>query len=108
MQRETKRIDRLVELRFDRDVKIYMDENLYSTLFRVTRENGNVALFFNRKYHHAADPKEPQWIDTTDLKEFNGVYYDSEKIAISGTAQHWLSPEHIIFLILRDYNNSNE
>lgn len=105
MQRQIKR---LIELRFDKGVKVYMDESLYSTLHTVEREDGNVALFFNRKYHHATDPKEPQWIETTNLAAFNGVYYDPDTVTFSGTAQHWLSPEHIIFLIIRDSNDKHK
>ncbi len=97
----TNTLRRLIELRFDNG-NIYLDEEQYRTLYKIEREGNNVTLYFDKKKKYVSDPQTCDWIDISKLAVFHEVYYDPEKITVSGTAQHWLSPIHLLFLIIRD------
>ena len=101
----TNTLRRLIEIRFENS-NIYLDEEQYRTLYQIEREGNNVTLYFDKKKKYVSDPQTCDWIDVSKLSSFktlsNTVYYDPEKITVSGTAQHWLSPIHLLFLIIRD------
>jgi hypothetical protein len=96
-----KTLKRLIEVRFD-GTKLYMDDNLYATLFEINKEGNNLTLVFNDKKKYPMDPRVSEWIDVDEFEYFNGIYYDPDKVQVSGQAQHWISPIRHMFFIIRE------
>ena len=103
-----KTLQRLLELKFDFGISLFLDENQYSTLYRIERDNANITLYFDRSKQYPLDPKGAEWVDVTDLQNFQGVYFDADRIHPSGSARHWLSSEYLIFFAICDSTDKDE
>ena len=103
-----KTLRRLLELRFDFGINLFLDECQYSTLYKIERDNANITLHFDRSKLYPLDPKGTEWVDVTDLQNFKGIYFDADKIHPSGSAQHWLSSEYLIFFVINDPAGKDE
>lgn len=102
-----KTLRRLLELRFDFGINLFLDEHQYSTLYKIERDEHNITLYFDSSKRYPLDPKGAEWVDVTDLHNFKGIYFDADKIHPSGSAQHWLSSEYLIFFTINEQGEAN-
>lgn len=111
-----KTLRRLLELKFDFGISFFLDEMQYATLYKIERdvqsdsqgEHGNITLHFDPYKDYPLDSKAADWVDVSELNNFKGIYYDSNKIHPTGLAKNWFGRIILVSFVIYDSNDKDE
>ena len=90
-----KKLKRLIEIRFDGNIKIYMSEQQYSKLHQIG-SGDEIVFYFNKRKKYVINPKESDWVEVNNLATFHGIYYDPNKLYPSEYVNGWFASDKMV------------